>query len=51
MLRLFFVYREKELNEIQISDETYHIEVLEDEIKSTRERVQNLIEQLKKHNK
>ena len=32
MLRLFFVYREKELNEIQISHETYHIEVLEDEI-------------------
>lgn len=43
--------QEGDIVEITQYDGTYHIEVLEAEIKSTRERVQNLIEQLEKNNK
>ncbi|PZX03116.1 hypothetical protein C7437_10773 [Psychrobacillus insolitus] len=43
--------QEGDIVEITQYNGTYHIEVLEDEIKTTRERVQNLIELLKKNNK
>lgn len=43
--------QEGDIVEITQYDGIYHIEVLEDETKSTKARVQNLIEQLKKHNK